>query len=123
MGKKIMLHISPVENRESIKKNGLRLTNGMLFLMEPVEVCYPLFYGEDGLEEHWITLDRLVAWKQLFLPIYDVWMVEVDDKDLEPDDVAEWESVWCHIYRKPIAKARLICAGRILNKERPWENF
>ena len=123
MSKKLMLHISPVGNRESIKKNGLTLNSeGMLFLTEPLEVEYPFFFNEETqeIEPHWISMDRLLAWKELFLSEYDIWVVEVNPKDLEPDDVAEWEAEWNYIYRKPIANPRLGISGRKLNAK-PWE--
>ena len=124
MAKKLMLHISPVSNRDSIKKNGLRLNSeGMLFLTEPLEVEYPFFFNQETqeLEPHWISIDRLLAWKELYLPEYDVWAVAVNPKDLEPDDVAEWEARWNHIYRKPIPNPNLLVSGRKLNTLKPWE--
>lgn len=79
---KRLFHISPIENMESIKKNGLRLNDdGELFLYDETDVKYYMF-GTYKVSE-------LIAWNQLFLKDYIVVEVEVDDKGLIGDAVAE----------------------------------
>lgn len=77
-----LFHISPIDNMESIKKRGLMLNQeDELFLYDEADIKYYMF-GTYKVSE-------LIAWNQLFLKDYIVVEVEVDDKGLIGDDVAE----------------------------------
>ena len=90
-----LFHISPVENMESIKKRGLMLNQeDELFLYDEAMIQYYMF-GTYKVSE-------LIAWNQLFLKDYIVVEVEVDDKGLIGDDVAEITRDYQYISYEPI---------------------
>lgn len=93
---KRLFHLSPVENLESIKEKGLLLNeDGELFLLDEAIIKYYMF-GEFKVSE-------LIAWNQLFLEEYLMIEVEVDDKGLIGDAVAEVTRDYQYIYYKPIS--------------------
>lgn len=81
--KKLLYHISHIENLESIKKNGLLVNDdSMLFLLDDVDFIDPIFKVSNKVSD-------IVAWNQLFLKDFLLIGVEVDDSILHSDDVAE----------------------------------
>lgn len=79
---KRLFHISPVENLESIKEKGLLLNDdGELFLFDETDFKYYKFGT--------FKVSELIACNQLGLKDYIVVEVEVDDKALIGDAVAE----------------------------------
>ena len=105
-----LYHISPIENLESIKKNGLRLNDdGELFLYDETDIKYYMF-GTYKVSE-------LIAWNQLFLKDYIVVEVEVDDKGLIGDAVAEVTRDYQYISYEPIEpnKIKSITIGNCEN--------
>lgn len=98
--KKILFHISPIENLESIKENGLLLNDdGELFLLDESKVKYYIF-GEFKVSE-------LIAWNQLSLKEYLMIEVEVEMDELIGDEVAELTRDYQYISYKPIAPNKI----------------
>lgn len=92
---KRLFHISPVENLESIKEKGLLLNDdGELFLFDETDFKYYMFGT--------FKVSELIAWNQLFLKDYIVVEVEVDDKGLIGDAVAEITRDYQYISYEPI---------------------
>lgn len=92
---KRLFHISPIENLESIKEKGLLLNEyGELFLFDETDVKYYKFGT--------FKVSELIACNQLGLKDYIVVEVEVDDKGLIGDDVAEITRDYQYISYEPI---------------------
>lgn len=92
---KRLFHISPVENLESIKEKGLLLNDdGELFLFDETDFKYFMFGT--------FKVSELIACNQLFLKDYIVVEVEVDDKELIGDAVAECTRDYQYISHNPI---------------------
>ena len=90
-----LFHISPIENMESIKKRGLMLNQeDELFLYDEADIKYYSFGT--------FKVSELIAWNQLFLKDYIVVEVEVDDKYLIGDAVAEITRNYQYICLEPI---------------------
>ena len=71
--KKLLYHISHIENLESIKKNGLLVNDdSMLFLLDDVDFIDPIFKVSNKVSD-------IVAWNQLFLKDFLLIGVDVDD--------------------------------------------
>ena len=97
---KRLFHISPVENLESIKEKGLLLNDdGELFLFDETDFKYYKFGT--------FKVSELIAWNQLFLKDYIVVEVEVDDKELIGDAVAECTRDYQYISHNPIAPSQI----------------
>lgn len=97
---KRLFHISPVENLESIKEKGLLLNDdGELFLFDETDVKYFMFGT--------FKVSELIACNQLGLKDYIVVEVEVDDKGLIGDDVAEITRDYQYISYEPIAPSQI----------------
>ena len=102
-----LFHISPIENLESIKEKGLLLNyDGELFLYDEAEIKYYMFGT--------FKVSELIAWNQLSLKDYIVVEVEVDDKGLIGDAVAEITRDYQYISYEPIVpnKIKSITIGR-----------
>lgn len=98
--KKILFHISPIENLESIKENGLLLNDdGELFLLDESKVKYYIF-GEFKVSE-------LIAWNQLSLKEYLMIEVEVEMDELIGDEVAELTRDYQYISYDPIEPSQI----------------
>lgn len=89
-------HITPMENVKSIKENGLKTTDGELFLFDGADILYEFIREKrDGTftrENHWVPIDRIIARNQLFLSNYAVFAVMLNDEEvaqLKPDLVGE----------------------------------
>ena len=92
---KRLFHISPIDNLESIKEKGLLLNDdGELFLFDETDVKYYMFGT--------FKVSELIACNQLGLKDYIVVEVEVDDKGLISDDVAECTRDYQYISYNPI---------------------
>lgn len=92
---KRLYHISPIENLDSIKEKGLLLNDdGELFLYDETDIKYYMFGT--------FKVSELIAWNQLFLKDYIVVEVEVDDKGLIGDAVAEITRDYQYISYEPI---------------------
>ena len=107
---KRLFHISPVENLESIKEKGLLLNDdGELFLFDETDVKYFMFGT--------FKVSELIACNQLGLKDYIVVEVEVDDKGLIGDDVAEITRDYQYISYEPIEpnKIKSITIGNCEN--------
>lgn len=115
MNIKCFYHITPLENIESIKENGLKTNeDGELFLFEGCDICHPFCHiKKDGtykMENHWVPIDRLIATNQLFLRKYAVFAVMLDENEtaqLEKDEVAESTAGDQYIYRNDIPKSKV----------------
>ena len=95
-----LFHISPIENLESIKEKGLLLNDdGELFLYDETDIKYYMF-GTYKVSE-------LIAWNQLFLKDYIVVEVEIDDKGLIGDAVAEVTRDYQYISYNPIEPSQI----------------
>ena len=105
-----LYHISPIENLESIKKNGLRLNDdGELFLYDETDIKYYMFGT--------FKVSELIACNQLGLKDYIVVEVEVEMDDLIGDDVAEITREYQYISYEPIEpnKIKSITTGNAEN--------
>lgn len=97
---KRLFHISPVENLESIKEKGLLLNDdGELFLFDETDFKYYKFGT--------FKVSELIACNQLGLKDYIVVEVEVDDKGLIGDDVAECTRDYQYISHNPIEPSQI----------------
>ena len=97
---KRLFHISPVENLESIKEKGLLLNDdGELFLFDETDVKYYIFGT--------FKVSELIACNQLGLKDYIVVEVEVDDKELIGDAVAECTRDYQYISYEPIEPSQI----------------
>ena len=95
-----LFHISPIENMESIKKRGLMLNQeDELFLYDEADIKYYSFGT--------FKVSELIAWNQLFLKDYIVVEVEVDDKYLIGDAVAEVTRDYQYISYEPIEPSKI----------------
>lgn len=92
---KRLFHISPIDNLDSIKEKGLLLNDdGELFLFDETDFKYYKFGT--------FKVSELIACNQLGLKDYIVVEVEVDDKELIGDDVAECTRDYQYISYEPI---------------------
>ena len=115
MNIKCFYHITPLENIESIKENGLKTNeDGELFLFEGCDICHPFCHiKKDGtykMENYWVPIDRLIAINQLSLYKYAVYVVFLDENEaaqLEKDNVAESTASKHFIYRNDIPKHKV----------------
>jgi hypothetical protein len=97
---KRLYHISPIENLDSIKEKGLLLNDdGELFLYDETDIKYYMFGT--------FKVSELIAWNQLFLKDYIVVEVEVDDKGLIGDAVAEVTRDYQYISYNPIEPSQI----------------
>ena len=95
-----LFHISPIENLESIKEKGLLLNDdGELFLYDESDIKYYMFGT--------FKVSELIAWNQLGLKDYIVVEVEVDDKGLIGDAVAEITRDYQYISYEPIEPSQI----------------
>jgi hypothetical protein len=97
---KRLFHISPIDNLESIKEKGLLLNDdGELFLFDETDFKYYKFGT--------FKVSELIACNQLFLKDYIVVEVEVDDKELIGDAVAECTRDYQYISYYPIEPSQI----------------
>ena len=115
MSYKVFYHITPIENIESIKENGLKTNeDGKVFLFKGCDICHPFCRIKRDrtfkIENHWVPNDRLIATNQLFLRKYAVFAVMLDENEtaqLEKDEVAEKTAGDQYIYRNDIPKSKV----------------
>ena len=115
MNYRVFYHITPMENIESIKENGLKTNeSGEVFLFDGCDICHPFCRikrdGSFKMENHWVPIDRLIATNQLGLREYAVFAVMLDENEtsqLEKDEVAERTAGQQFICKKDIPKSRL----------------
>ena len=100
-GKRLLYHITPKENVDSILKNGL-IANEQndVFLFEDYLVKW--YNGKE------VYVDELIANNQLFLKEFALFFINADGLELIKDDVAELTAEFQFIHKGNIAKERLI---------------
>ena len=84
-----LYHITKVENAESIKKNGLELNEGKIFLFKDIEIPYPegLFRTDKWTNnKRLIPVSDIIAKVEIHIPEYSLFKVEVDEDLLHKDD-------------------------------------
>lgn len=100
-GKRLLYHITPKENVDSILKNGL-IANEQndVFLFEDYLVKW-----HNGKE---VYVDELIANNQLGLKEFALFFINADGLELEKDNVAELTAEFQFIHKGNIPKERLI---------------
>lgn len=101
MKKKILFHITNIENCVDVLKNGLKAgEDGYTYLFEGVNVYVPYL-------QTLFPIDQMIANNQCFLEIYNIIAVDVTGLKLENDDVAEVTAKWQYKYNGDIPKDRI----------------
>lgn len=100
-GKRLLYHITPKENVDSILKNGLIANEqNNVFLFEDYLVKW-----HNGKE---VYVDEIIAANQLFLKEFALFFINADGLELIKDDVAELTAEFQFIHKGNIPKERLI---------------
>jgi len=87
--KKILYHITPIENKESIQRDGLIPKGGKVFLFEDVDIPYPegLFRTDKWTNnKRIIPVSDIIAKVELHIADYSLFKVEVDTDLLFADN-------------------------------------
>lgn len=102
--KKILYHITPIENKESIQRDGLIPKDGKVFLFEDVDIPYPegLFRTDKwSNNKRMIPVSDIIAKVELHIKEYALFKVEVDtdtlfaDNDCGEKEVMDYQYYTC----------------------------